>query len=243
MESFLRGLGLYVCLSLILGGLMLAGCSGSRQQPPPAGAHPVTHVVQPGENLYRISKQYGVSPERIMAANGINDPRDLRVGQTLVIPGVYGSVLGSQPRIARGHPADRQFAWPILGGYVSSGFGIRDGVMHDGIDIATAVGTPVHAAGTGEVIFAGKLRGYGNVVIVRHDDHYVTIYGHNEVNQVSEGDRVHEGQVIGQVGSTGRTTGPNLHFEVRRDNVADNPLDFLPPPPASDTSFARSGGA
>lgn len=133
---------------------------------------------------------------------------------------------GKAPELARG-PAPR-FDWPVVGGVVSSGFGMRNGVMHDGVDIATPVGTPVHAAADGRVIYAGRFRGYGNVVIVEHSNHYVTVYGHNAANKVHEGQEVFRGQVISKVGTTGRTTGPNLHFEVRHDNVASNPLRYLP---------------
>ena len=90
------------------------------------------------------------------------------------------------------------------------------------------------------VIFSGRLRGYGNVVILRHDDHYVTVYAHNRLNSVREGDYVARGQIIAEVGTTGRTTGPNLHFEVRHDNLARNPLDYLRAMPAvGGQSFAR----
>ncbi len=135
---------------------------------------------------------------------------------------------------------DRRFTWPVHGGVLSSPFGMRNGVMHDGVDIAAPAGTPVHAAGKGVVIFSGRLRGYGNVVIVRHDDHYVTVYAHTRTNAVREGDTVARDQIIAQVGTTGHTTGPNLHFEVRRDNFARNPLNYLPVIPAvSGQSFAR----
>jgi len=116
---------------------------------------------------------------------------------------------------------------------------MRHGVMHDGVDIAAPAGTPVHAAADGRVIYAGRFRGYGNVVIVQHANHYATVYGHNSVNEVHKGQKVFRGQVISKVGTTGRTTGPNLHFEVRRDNVASNPLNYLPPPDSSiGTRFA-----
>ena len=99
----------------------------------------------------------------------------------------------------------------------------------------------MRAADLGVAIFRPGLRGYGNVVILRHDDHYVTVYGHNRVNSVREGDRVARGQIIAQVGTTGRTTGPNLHFEVRHDNLARNPLNYLLVSPAmGGQSFARS---
>jgi len=111
--------------------------------------------------------------------------------------------------------------------------------MHDGVDIAAPVGTPVHAAAGGRVLYAGRVRGYGNIVIVQHADHYATVYGHNSINEVHTGQLIARGQVLSRVGTTGRTTGPNLHFEVRRYNVAHNPLAYLPPPESSiGTRFA-----
>jgi murein DD-endopeptidase MepM/ murein hydrolase activator NlpD len=129
-------------------------------------------------------------------------------------------------------------------GVVSSGFGIRDGAKHDGVDIAAPAGTPVYAADSGVVIFSGTLHGYGNTVIIRHDDNYVTVYGHNQRNLVREGIRVSRGDEIGAIGRSGRTTGANLHFEVRRDNVAQDPLAYLPQPTLTNgISFAAAGGS
>lgn len=180
-----------------------------------------------------------------MAANGLGDPRGLRVGQMLVIPGrgfASASAFGA-PGIWPAPHADRQFAWPVAAGTLSSPFGMRHGVMHEGVDIAAPAGTPVHAAGSGSVIYSGRLRGYGNVVILRHSGGYVTVYGHNERNLVREGASVARGQEIAELGATGRATGPNLHFEVRYNNQAQNPLAYLPAPEgAGGISFARNGG-
>jgi murein DD-endopeptidase MepM/ murein hydrolase activator NlpD len=232
--------------------LAMAGCGGTvpASQPLSAGRTRATYTVARGDTLYRIASHYGVSVGRLMSANGISDPRDLRVGQTLVIPGAYmaASLDGAPPPSSalhyRGERASRQFAWPVVDGMVTSGFGIRNGVMHDGVDIAAPVGTPVHAADGGTVIFCGRLHGYGNTIIIQHDPHYVTVYGHDEVNLVHEGERVTRGEEIGEIGTTGHTTGANLHFEVRRDNVARNPLAYLPdPPPAAGITFAAGGGS
>lgn len=142
------------------------------------------------------------------------------------------------------HPRSaRQFGWPVTVGYVSSGFGMRHGAMHHGIDIAAPSGTPVHAADSGVVIYAGWLRGYGNVVIIRHSLDYVTVYAHNQANLVREGQEVRRSQVIAQVGRTGRATGPNLHFEVRYDNVAENPLSHLPYAPPAASAFMLAHGS
>jgi murein DD-endopeptidase MepM/ murein hydrolase activator NlpD len=231
--------------------IALLGCGDSSPPStyiPAVSQRPVTHVVRSGETVYHIANEYGVSAGRLMTANGLSDPRELRVGQILTIPGAYrtaaiGTASSGVHRYA-GERASRQFLWPVQQGVVSSGFGIRNGAMHSGVDIAAPVGTPVLAADSGVVIFSGTLHGYGNTVIIRHDDGYATVYGHNERNLVSEGAQVARGQQIGAIGRSGRTTGANLHFEVRRDNVAQNPLAYLPEPATSDgISFAAAGGS
>ncbi|MDE2291124.1 MAG: M23 family metallopeptidase [Elusimicrobia bacterium] len=100
--------------------------------------------------------------------------------------------------------------------------------MHDGIDIAADMGVPVHASAAGRVIYAGHgLRGYGNVVILRHDAGTTTLYAHNEKLKVKVGQWVKQGQVISLLGSTGHSTGPHVHFEIRKRNVAENPRLLL----------------
>jgi murein DD-endopeptidase MepM/ murein hydrolase activator NlpD len=235
----------------IIGCSMFSGCSVSAPSSPQltygATSRPVEHVVRPGETVYHIAHAYGVSVQRLLQANHLSDSRDLRVGQSLLIPGSYTyaslggpeSNLGSMWNVPR---APRQFAWPLWSGTVTSGFGMRHGTMHDGVDISAPAGTTVHAADSGVVAFAGKLNGYGNTVILRHTDNYVTVYGHNSRILVNEGSPVARGQSIAEVGTSGRTTGPNLHFEVRYDNHAYNPLSYLAPPgPSPIESFARNG--
>jgi lipoprotein NlpD len=228
----------------LIGAVGCSSRSGSATAPSKYAERSFSHVVQPGENIYRIAKRYGVSAERLMEVNGIADPRQLRVGQSIVVPGARLSMVTSSGAPSPAGPApDRQFAWPVDGGMVSSGFGIRDGVKHDGIDIASPAGTQVHAAASGSVIYSGKLRGYGNVVIIKHDEHYVTVYAHNQDNLVTAGSGVSDGQVIAEVGTSGHTSGPNLHFEVRRDNVAYNPLEYLPAREQTAPSYASYGGS
>jgi murein DD-endopeptidase MepM/ murein hydrolase activator NlpD len=118
-------------------------------------------------------------------------------------------------------------------GVVSSGFGPRrdpfDGVtrMHDGVDIAVPAGTPIAAAAGGKVIFSGAAGGYGNMVEIAHDNGLVTRYAHTAANLVTVGDAVKLGQSIALVGNTGRSTGPHLHFEVRRDGKPVDPATLL----------------
>ena len=118
--------------------------------------------------------------------------------------------------------------WPV-DGPLSSPFGRRWGHVHDGIDVAVAEDTPVRAACDGTVAYAGnKLRGYGNLVILSHDGKLATVYAHNRALDVHEGDRVLRGQVIAHSGQTGHATAPHLHFEVRKDSIARDPLGYLP---------------
>jgi lipoprotein NlpD len=119
-------------------------------------------------------------------------------------------------------------SWPV-DGVLSSPFGPRDGRAHEGIDLAVAADTPVRAACDGIVTYAGDgLRGYGKLVIVRHDGALATLYAHNRELLVREGEPVTRGQIIARSGQTGRASAPHLHFEVRKDSIARDPLGYLP---------------
>ena len=122
--------------------------------------------------------------------------------------------------------------WPV-NGRISSGFGYRSDPFtgqrrfHHGIDIPAPIGTPIRAAGGGTVIFHGWQSSFGNIIIIDHGFGLTTVYAHNNRNLVRVGQTVERGQIIAHVGATGRATGPHLHFEVRRNNVAINPRPFL----------------
>ena len=120
------------------------------------------------------------------------------------------------------------FAWPVPSSKkVSSFFGVRHGKHHDGIDIPAVTGTSIIASREGVVSFSGRMRGYGRVVIIKHSDNYHTVYAHNNRNYVSKGQKVSRGEVIAKVGSSGRSSGPHLHFEIRRNNRVRNPARYL----------------
>jgi murein DD-endopeptidase MepM/ murein hydrolase activator NlpD len=125
-----------------------------------------------------------------------------------------------------GLPSAAGFIWPCAG-VVTSGFGMRWGRMHEGIDIACGYGTPVHAAAAGTVIYAGLLGGYGNLVVVDHGNGFATAYAHASAILVSVGRAVAQREPVTLVGSTGHSTGPHLHFEVRVNGVAVDPLLYL----------------
>jgi murein DD-endopeptidase MepM/ murein hydrolase activator NlpD len=221
-------------LALAAGLALGAGCASA---PTRAGIY---HRVQAGENLYRIGKAYGLSVVELSRINQIEDAHRLRVGQELFIPGGSAPlpvriitptrVDDERPRRADMPPGGgRPFRWPIGHGTLTSRFGPRGDTHHDGIDIGAPRGTPVYAARDGEVLYSAKLAGYGNVIIIAHGAGYATVYAHNSAHLVRTGERVRQRQRIAHVGESGRTSGPNLHFEVRKDNVARNPLYYLPP--------------
>jgi murein DD-endopeptidase MepM/ murein hydrolase activator NlpD len=124
--------------------------------------------------------------------------------------------------------AGRGFQWPVRGRVVSD-FGPKGGGLHnDGINIAATRGTPIRAAESGVVVYAGnELRGFGNLVLLRHADGWMTAYGHADELAVQRGDQVRRGQVIGRVGATGNVASPQIHFEIRRGARPVNPREHL----------------
>jgi len=144
------------------------------------------------------------------------------------------AALGAQIQAAQSAssyspPASRSasgFIWPVSGP-VTSPFGMRWGRMHTGIDIGVPYGTPIRAAASGQVIYAGWMDGYGNLVFIDHGRGISTGYAHQSSIAVSNGDTVTQGQVIGYVGCTGHCFGPHLHFEVRVNGSAVDPLGYL----------------
>jgi murein DD-endopeptidase MepM/ murein hydrolase activator NlpD len=124
-------------------------------------------------------------------------------------------------------PSSGGFQWPVSGP-ITSPFGMRWGTLHPGIDIAVPSGTPVHAAGSGTVIWCGWMSGYGNLVMIDHHNGLATLYGHNTSVAVHCNEEVSAGQVISYSGSTGYSTGPHVHFEVRSHGTPVDPLGYLP---------------
>lgn len=232
-------LRLGVLQSLLLSVSLLTACApGAANQAPNAArqGQGIFHVVKPGENLFRIGKAYELSSAELARVNGIRDTRQIRVGQRIFIPGAtrqlpveiitrLPGVDRAAPPLAHGETAS--FLWPVNGS-VNSGFGPRGSSFHDGVDIAAPEGTPIRAVEHGEVIYSERLRGYGNMVIIRHGGGIVSVYAHNQINLVRDGQQVARGEIIARVGNTGRVTGAHLHFEIRKNNLAQDPLFYLP---------------
>lgn len=217
---------------------VVAGCSGGLRwdgEPPPPAAPPArtgatapaagggaaTHVVREGETLYAIARRYRLDPADLARWNGLGDGSLIRVGQQLRLQPPGGVTAAAAPA---GPPV--RWAWPT-GGKVAAAFGASRAAQ-TGMLISGAVGDPVRAAADGVVVYAGNgLAGYGELLIVKHSEQWLSAYGHNSALLVREGERVAGGQAIARMG-LGPGRQPLLHFEVRRNGVPVDPVPLLP---------------
>ena len=214
------------------------------------------HVVRHGDTVSRLAVHYGIRRHAIIAANHLSRPEQLRLGQRLSIPSARAmSAEGKASRVEaiesggdvllvrtgkRGvatrlslvapelEPQVQGLIWPIDGNVVSP-FGRRLSGWHAGTDIKAELGTPILAAGDGLVIASGQEGGYGRIIRIQHQGGIVTVYAHNLENFVGVGEWVAAGTIIATVGRSGSASAPHLHFEVRHEGLAYNPLQFLPP--------------
>ena len=214
---------------------------------------PETVTVEKGDTLYSISRQYNVNIADLKRINGLSYPYTLAVGQKVMLAGsAHGSsataanktpkrtyTVRSAPRKAASRPArssytvaknrKSKFSWPVRGAIVSKFGTIGKGRANDGINIKAARGTAVKAADAGTVAYAGnELKGFGNLILVRHNDGWITAYAHNDRLLVKKGQKVRRGEKIATVGATGGVNSPQLHFEIRAGKKAVNPVAYLP---------------
>lgn len=231
-----------VALSAIAAAALALACSSGSS----SGFY---HRVEAGENLYRIGLRYGVPSTILARANRIDDVTTIRPGTRLWIPreavskprgGPQNAAVSSAPaRPTRASEARRlarldarrtsslEFAWPLRA-KLTSRYGKRRGRPHEGIDLGARRGSPIYAAESGRVIHSGRLGDYGKVVVVKHAGHYRTVYAHASKTLVRKGQFVEKGDRIALVGNTGRSTGPHLHFEIRRRETPRDPMLYLP---------------
>jgi len=239
-----------VVLAVIVVALAACGKSrvyreaGAGRVPPPAGksvAKPgQTITVQRGDSLYRLAANHGVSPWDLAAWNGIAAPYTIYPGQRLrLYPSGAGTASASTNRLATRPtrtppqqatpaPARSPFSWrwPTSGEVVSR-FSEGDPTRL-GVDISGRNGQPVHAAVGGLVVYSGSgLTGYGEVIIIKHDEQWLSVYGHNRTRRVEEGANVKAGEQIAEMGRTGAAR-DMLHFEIRYNGRPVDPLRYLP---------------
>jgi murein DD-endopeptidase MepM/ murein hydrolase activator NlpD len=195
----------------------------------------IFYKVAKGDTLAEIAKKHGTQTEQIVKANGM-DAGSLKDGEEIFLPGAKPvttvfSLIGSSSGKSS-QQFSKTFEWP-LSGRINSGYGWRRHPLtkrrdfHTGIDIKGSTGRIIRASKAGRVAYAGWMGGYGRVVVIDHGRSYTTLYAHCSSLMVKQGQRVSTGQPVGKVGSSGQATGPHLHFEVRLNNKAINPLQVL----------------
>lgn len=228
LQRFATLLGTVLFASVMLVGCVPETSSTQLDWFPPGGA-PAPRVARntpPPKPTHR--------PRPTVARNTLPPPRQVATLDCPVptpkpdaaTPGWYPTQTNYTPAPAAGGLA---FAWPVSSGSIVSDFGATTtGGRNDGINIAAASGAPIKASAAGQISYAGnELRGYGNLVLIKHDGGYVTAYAHADRILVNRGDYVAKGQVIGYVGQTGDVTSPQLHFEIRKGVTPVNPRTQL----------------
>lgn len=202
--------------------------SGTELLIPPSEG--IVVVLERGQNVVELLRHYDINPLDFMAVNEIRTPLDLRPGNMVFLPGIEPTE--ALERLARVREEEHRYVWPIQG-RLTSYFGRRNLGMgtarfHAGIDIAAPSGTPIMAARSGTVVYAGwSNRGYGNLVKIRHSGNDESWYAHQSKVLVSVGQSIKQGDVIGLIGSTGLSTGPHLHLEIHEAGKAIDPLSYL----------------
>jgi len=233
--------------------LSLFACSGTPPAPvdsrsPPPSSKIKTHVVGKGETLFSIAWAYGLDYKALARANGIDQSYTIHPGQVLKLSEMATSTTSKiiapakvavqqktvtpaklpavKPVIKKISDSKVIWSWPALG-KVMQGFS-ESGTVNKGIDIAGKLGEAVVASASGKVVYAGSgLLGYGQLIIIKHSDEFLSAYAHNRVLLVKEGDVVKAGQKIAEIGASGADK-VKLHFEIRRDGKPVDPEEFLP---------------
>jgi murein DD-endopeptidase MepM/ murein hydrolase activator NlpD len=220
--------------------LVCLSCASKPPVSPPLTA-PVTkpegiyHKVEKSETLWRICKTYKVNMQEVAELNNIKNTSLIRIGDKIFIPRAKQQLQVNVAPPVTGEAVPEivlnkgMFIWPVKGKIIKQ-FGISDGFKNDGIDIAASMGSKVVAAYSGRVVFASELKGYGNTIIIQHNDKYTTIYANNKSNLVKKGASVKTGQLIAMAGNSSGVTStiPHLHFQIREENQPRNPLFYLP---------------
>ena len=200
---------------------------------------PKTYKVKKGDTIYEISRLFSTTQNRVVRLNNIQSPYRIREGQVLKMPmpeqnlnvasarPIPKSVQKLKRKAKISAPklsGNGQFSMPVQGAIISS-YGPKDGGLHnDGINIQASRGAPVSAAQNGVVAYVGDgIKGFGNLILIRHDKGYMSAYAHLDRITVARGDMVNKGAKIATVGQTGNVASPQLHFEIRKGAKALNP--------------------
>jgi murein DD-endopeptidase MepM/ murein hydrolase activator NlpD len=179
----------------------------------------ILYRVSPGESISSIADKFNISTRTILKDNNIKSASNLKIDQTLIL-------RGAKPEFSYRDRLEKKFMYPIKT-RITSYYGPRWGRMHEGIDFAAPMGSPIRAVSSGRVVYSGWAGGYGKVVIIEHQKGLRTLYAHNSQLLVREREMVGKGEIISRSGNTGNSTGPHLHFEVQVNGRPENPLNYL----------------
>jgi murein DD-endopeptidase MepM/ murein hydrolase activator NlpD len=204
------------------------------------------HIVQAGDNLTRISRLYNVSLNELRSVNNLMNSSKIKINDKLILPydsdqnlvvrqqKNYQKPIQINKKIAKKKSIRKSskkddFIWPVDNGSVIQKFGQKpNGTHNDGINIKASLGTPVKSVAAGKIVYVGNgLRGYGNLIIVKHANNWLTAYAHNNDIYVAKDQMVTQGEVISTLGSTGSVNSPQLHFVLRKGRKAVNPEEYL----------------
>ncbi len=229
--------------SAFLFSMFLVGCAQAPEKAAPATSVSrkpgyTTHRIRHGETVWAISRKYNVSPQTIIALNGIKDVTDIEVGTEILIPRTDYSPNTKTASLSTSTPtstgstssvSSKGFIWPAKGKVTHRYGDIVAGQKNTGVDIESQTGQDVLAAKGGVVeAVTNNPNGWGKVVVLRHSGDIHTWYAHNSKILVRKGNWVRRGQVIAKVGQSGSATRPELHFKVFRSDKPVNPLSYLP---------------
>ncbi|WP_435927755.1 amidase activator ActS [Dryocola sp. BD613] len=232
---------------VLLLGLLLTACSSNKASTSKAGSYSGSvYTVKRGDTLYRISRMTGSSVGELARLNGISAPYTLEIGQKIRVKRSVSSARkktavakttksrssasgssASLAKVAAPPVGSGCWRWPTSGKIIVP-FSSSEG-GNKGIDIAGSRGQPIYASAPGTVVYVGnQLRGYGNLVMIKHREDYITAYAHNDTTLVNNGQKVRAGQKIATMGSSGADS-VNLHFQIRYRATALDPQRYLPP--------------
>ena len=203
------------------------------------------YTVKRGDTLASIARKYGTNYKTLAQKNNIKPPYELKIGQKIAVSGTQSTPQAKQATgKAQAKTASKstsystpnvsvkrntKFIWPVSGKVISSFGTVGKGLKNDGINISAPLGATVKAGDKGTVAYAGNgLKGFGNLILIKHTDGYITAYAHADKILVRKGQTVTRGEKIATVGKTGGVSKPQLHFEVRAGKKAVNPRNYLP---------------
>ncbi|GMO56781.1 MAG: hypothetical protein Ta2D_01920 [Rickettsiales bacterium] len=205
------------------------------------------HTVKSGESLWSIARDNDMAAKDLAALNKIKKPYRIYIGQELKINGVSGKATAKndkkdapkEPKQLKKTSDDEEpvieisnksnkFLWPIKGKVISSFGNKKNGLVNDGMNISATKGASFVSAEEGVIAYVGnELRGYGNIILIKHSNNWISAYAHCDEIAVAKGDKVKKGQVIGKVGETGNVNAPQLYFSLRKGREAVDPMKYL----------------